>query len=178
MFLLEIPRNDKDLMMKLRFANMKTDFRECQIPTNYKDKKCKETFGFLRLAYAQNAEFMMIATDMKSDELEPLSIRNEVEVLSELKRTAEKCMSAFQTTIEEDEILLKDPKLTFNQRNCVIVRRGEKQVYRYYIELANFAIPLLEGSWDLIKKVAAKVSDSPFEAYITNVIVPLVKKKN
>ena len=50
---------------------------------------------------------------------------------------------------------LKDPSLTSNQRNCVIVRRGEKMVLQYYVDLADTCIPYLEMPWSELKKVTS-----------------------
>lgn len=59
-----------------------------------------------------------------------LSIKNEVKVLTSVKNLASKNLSNFPTTIKEDqELLLRDDtehNLTFNQRNCIVYRNGEK----------------------------------------------------
>merc|ERR1719193_2375019 len=51
--------------------------KEFQIPMNYKEKKVKECFSFLRLMNAQQKEMMMFSDDRGIDEIQPLSIRNE-----------------------------------------------------------------------------------------------------
>ena len=65
------------------------------------------------------------------------------------------------------------------QRNCVIVRRGEKHVAAYYIALADMCLPLLQQSWVQLKKVAVQINDrreeGRFDPYIANVIIPLVR---
>lgn len=38
-------------------------------------------------------------------------------------------------------------KLTFNERNCVIMRRGEKEVLQFYVDLARECIPKLNEQW-------------------------------
>jgi hypothetical protein len=75
----------------------------------------------------------------------------------------------------------KNPNLTFNQRNCVIVRRGEKQVLQYYIDLADHCMPYFDMPWSTLKKMAQKMENAKvegrFDCYMLNVVAPLVKLK-
>ncbi len=74
--------------------------------------------------------------------------------------------------------MLKNPGLTMNQRNSVVMRRGEKQVYHYYIKLAETCSAYLKMQWKDLKKIVIKAegSDAPMDAYITSVVGPLVRK--
>jgi hypothetical protein len=65
-----------------------------------------------------------------------------------------------------------------NERNCVVMRRGEKQVLRWYVRLAEQGMELLNKPWSVVKKLTAKCAQSsePLDYYIAHVIVPLVKK--
>ncbi len=58
-----------------------------------------------------------------------VSIENEKKVLAKLKFIAEKCLGKFPQTYDEDTKLLKED-LSFNKRNCVVFRAGEKKVER------------------------------------------------
>ena len=51
-------------------------------------------------------------------------------MLLALGEESKRVLNGFPTTLEEDEKLLLDPnnELTMNIRNCIIMRRGEKQV--------------------------------------------------
>lgn len=52
-----------------------------QMPATYKDKKSTDMFSWLRFIHAQDSEAMLLPTDpAKIDEIEPLTIRNELEV--------------------------------------------------------------------------------------------------
>ena len=44
-----------------------------------------------------------------------------------------------------------------NARNSVVLRKGEKEVAHYYINLAEVVIPLLSMSYTDCKKAAVKV---------------------
>ncbi len=58
------------------------------------------------------------------------SLENEKKVLRRVIMLAMKQLKVYPTSIDEDEKILKDEKgLTFNTRNCVLMRLGEKRVH-------------------------------------------------
>lgn len=58
-----------------------------------------------------------------------ISIANEKKMLAKLKIIAEKCLKKYPQTYEEDlKILKSEPNMSFNKRNCLILRSGEKKV--------------------------------------------------
>jgi histone-lysine N-methyltransferase SETD3 len=181
---LSIPQTDPHFQMKLRFlgGHPSSTKRKFQIPIQYKEKETKEAFSFARFAFAKDSEIMVLssADDFKIDDIEPISIRNEIQVLQALANSARKQLSYFETTLEEDNKILSDLKtcpMYSNYRNGILMRRGEKEVLHYYIKLADTAIPLLEQDWKEIKKRAAKMASGKgeFDQYVTHVVVPLVK---
>jgi len=58
----------------------------------------------------------------------PVSIENEKKMLTKLRFIADKCLKKYPQTYEEDQELLKDKALSFNKRNCLVMRSGEKRV--------------------------------------------------
>lgn len=59
----------------------------------------------------------------------PISIKNEKEVLTWIQFTAISMLKKYPTTYEEDLKILETTKdFTFNTRNCVLMRSGEKKV--------------------------------------------------
>ena len=58
---------------------------------------------------------------------------NEEKALLMLKKMCEEHLAKFPDTLESDmEKLKKDYKLTYNERNCIILRAGEKLVSYVY----------------------------------------------
>lgn len=178
--------DDPAYHMKIRFVGGREQLgrREFQIPANYKEKKCKELFGFVRLLVAQDSELMLLASadSAKVDEFEPLSVRNEVAALAHLKQIATEALSKYSTTFEHDKQLLASGTLEVfsNKRNCVVQRCGEKEVLVWLCEMANKATPYLLMPWKDLKRQAAKFYQasavSGLDHYVTSVVVPLVKK--
>ncbi len=114
----------------------------------------------------------------------------QIESLRFLKKQAEASMEPFITTIEEDEKIKDTRPMYSNERNCVIMRLGEKKVLRSFIELADKCIPLLSLSWKELqpisaaaaKNIAAAAARKPpvkpemVDIYTVHVVENLVKK--
>jgi len=52
----------------------------------------------------------------------------------------------YPSTLEEDVEILKDESLTYNQRNCVLFRLGEKEILVFLIQTAKLIKELMQGS--------------------------------
>ena len=62
-------------------------------------------------------------------------------------------MNEYPTSKEEDEEILKREDLTFNQRNCVLFRHGEKEILTFLIAMAEVMEKILEMKFKDAKKV-------------------------
>lgn len=179
---LSFPANCTSQLMKLRILKEaglgpKKDF---QVAASTRHKKSREMFSYLRIANAKGNELMVLpqGNDLKLDELGPLSVESELTTLAAVKAAAEACLEGFDTTLEEDERILKEDKnLTFNIRNAILMRRGEKQVCHWFIQLADEMTPLFSMPWKDLKKLAIKCQSGSgkFDHYILTVVVPLMK---
>jgi len=155
--------------------------REFQIPKNYKEKKVKALFSFLRLMNAQEKEMLMLSEDTNLEDIPPISVKNEQLSLLALSKAAKASLEVFETTLEHDNALLADGEnypFMSNQRNIVLMRRGEKEVLHFYKDLAVTCIPLLRMQWKDLKKVASKYKDDddPLGNYIKLIVVTLSKR--
>jgi hypothetical protein len=144
----------------------------------------KECMSFLRFVHAKDSELLLLTSNDKFDvkKVEPLSMRNECEVMADLGLAAQTSLSQFDSTLEDDERLLSltgSDALTSNVRNAVLMRRGEKQVLHYYVGLEAAVKPIIQmpkkefKRW-LIKRPAQP--KTPYDAYIDAVIIPLIKQ--
>ena len=188
----ELPRNDAQFTIKAKYLGFNihgNNFRkEFQIPRQYKEKKVKECFSFLRVLHAQGNEFLIISSHdgIRLDDIPPLSIRNETNVLTSLAVAATKALKLFDTTLDYDNDLLKDevkyPRFS-NDRNAVLMRRGEKEVLTFYIDLMKICIPLFKtkDAKDCMNKINAekrlRSNDSLFTQYVTHVVIPLIQRQ-
>lgn len=185
-FTLEIPVGDPQYKSKLRFLSQGgggAARRKFQIPTDYKEKVTREAFSFLRFAYAKDKELLNMSSQyhINVKELDGISLRNELDTLRAFADEAKRVLAGFDSSLEDDNILLADgeKKLTMNQRNCVVMRRGEKEVLQYYIDLFTICTTLSQKPWPEVRsehnqRVANKLR-GPFDHYLTGVFIPLIK---
>jgi len=199
LMMFELPRNDAQYAIKARHLGFNVadnvaieqrNFvrREFQIPIQYKEKKVKEAFSFLRVLHAQGNEFLIIssADGLRLEDIPPLSVRNEKSVLTSLAVSATKSLKKFATTLEHDQALLRDeehyPRFS-NPRNIVLMRSGEKQVLTFFVELMKVCVPLFNLKFkDLRQKLKKekrfKDAESALMQYINYVVVPLVQRQS
>ena len=82
--------------------------------------------------------------------------------------------------MQEDIEILKNNQhandLTFNQKNCVIVRKGEKEILHYLVSIADKVSELGKLTVDEAKQQMSKWEghDKRCEPYFTNVFLKLL----
>lgn len=153
--------------------------RRFQIPMDYGEDAAKELFSFLRFVHAKDSELLLLSSNDRFDvkKVEPLSLRNECEVMADLAVAAATSLSLFDTSLADDDALLRTD-LTMNVRNAVLMRRGEKEVLSYYRDLDAAVQPILRMHKKELKKFLLKrqaMPSTPYDAYIDAVIIPLIK---
>jgi hypothetical protein len=66
-----------------------------------------------------------------------VNLSNEIQAWGLIKEMAELSMTKYPNGLEEDIELLKNDKLTFNEKNCIQYRKGEKEILHYLIDCAG-----------------------------------------
>ena len=154
---IEIDENDPlyDAKMKIVGYN---ESKKIRVSEDLTEKNMFHFFSFLRFAeFAGDPmklytyQFQQSAAK-KSDEdddetayqgtnIPPISIENEKRVLTRLQFLALDQLKKYPTTYEEDLKLLETKKdFTFNNRNAVLMRSGEKKVKRVFVILVGSSI--------------------------------------
>lgn len=87
---------------------------------------------------------------------------------------------AYPNSMEEDkEILDNRQDLTFNQRNCILYRYGEKKILSKLLLYCDKILPLLDMDFKTARKFVEKTRElDDCSEYITNSIYYLIKKEN
>ena len=80
---------------------------------------------------------------------------------------------------EDVDILAKnceENNLTFNEKNCVIIRKGEKEILHYMVSCADKVSELAKLTVDEAKDQMSKLEhqDKRCESYFTNVFFKLI----
>ena len=116
----------------------------------------------------------------KAENLGAMSVQNERKVLQLIHQVCTAALKQYPTSLQEDiAILAKDDiehNLSFNLRNCVLFRQGEKEVLHYYIEFSDYMSSLLGMKFREAKKETQQLPKQ-FESardYIHQSIMPLL----
>lgn len=158
------PLYDDVLAMGLRVRDGVLRFR---VPASYASDDTRRMFSFLRLACTDELDLALLRqAEWQEGEIGPISVNNEHAVLAALADACRQALGRFDTTLEHDVDLLKDPLLYGNARNCVLVRSGEKRVLQAYIDLAESVVPLLHTP--LPAAAAPAVDVEQFGGYVTD----------
>lgn len=74
----------------------------------------------------------------------PTTMEVELKIWSDLKNSCHNYLSDYSTTLEQDEDRLKNgKKLSDNLRNILIIRIGEKRLYKHYYDVAEKVLEML-----------------------------------
>ena len=106
-----------------------------------------------------------------------ISIENEKLMLKRLTEIVETCLNKYPQTYEEDLELLKTD-LSYNERNCVIYRMGEKKIYKQMLEMAKVVEELLGMTYQTaLEQYNLIESTILYAPYIKKIILPLLIPK-
>jgi histone-lysine N-methyltransferase SETD3 len=138
-FSLPRPSDDADqqalMSYQLKAKLIGPHMRRFQIPFEHKEKVTRKCVSFLRVAYANIEELVPLTKLDSLEKIDPISIQNEALVMTAIAEKARETLAGFPTTLEEDNRILAEEKLTMNVRACVLMRRGEREVLQAYIDL-------------------------------------------
>lgn len=198
------PEFDEKKDMKKEMINDNSEFKKFRVTDNFNEGSMHEFMSWLRFVeYDENITLLIdyqaraaSQTPMndsdsedgyndpnrgfKAKDLPPLSVRSEKKVLLRMKLEASKVQAGYPTTLEEDlEILETDKDLTFNTRNAILMRSGEKKILKHIIETADIMYRYLDYDLTEIRKNMKedKLKDDQ-KNYIRKVVQPLIKMEN
>ena len=162
-FRLKLSKNDFLHKKKLYFVKKKIDFK---LKKNSNDSSFLEIFGFLRLKFCDSAKILdeNLEKFRNLKNIGFLSLKNEKSVLAYLLQKCFKCLQAFPTTLQEDISKLSS-KLSQNEKNCVNITKGEKEVLTWAINLCETGLKVMDLSY-------SSLSPQAYDPYIYSIIIP------
>jgi histone-lysine N-methyltransferase SETD3 len=134
------------------------------------DDNASAALSYLRLAHS-DASLRIDNAEVQVDnagKIRPVSRVNEIAVLTALAEACARRLPDYPTSIAEDDALLKDPALPRNVRNMVLVRRDEKIILNYLLDLTRIALPALRGEPCDPSEHAAK--GKPYAKYFAKIM--------
>jgi histone-lysine N-methyltransferase SETD3 len=138
---LELPTDDPLMDEKRQLLGL-TDTssqHSFSLPLKPDARQLIELFSELRILHAQADELALLkaAPDPLTRAREPLSPRNEVQVFRALAGSCAARLALYETSVEEDTRLLQEKNLSWNDRNCILLRQGEKQILQVFAQNAG-----------------------------------------
>ena len=108
--------------------------RTFKLQLKFDTEMLKEMFAFLRVVHAEAEEMALLraAPDPRTRAKAILSTKNEQKLIPAFVAACEERLKAYETSVEDDERLLEQGKLSLNERNCVVMRLGEKRIFQTY----------------------------------------------
>lgn len=113
--------------------------------------------------------------------LNPISMNNEIMMLKKLQESIEFLLRDYDTSLEDDVTLLATKKstLSFNEMNCITMRISEKEILRFYSDLAKYCIALFSKERTAIEAMMKEKNQDKqlliYSSYIKEVIKHLFK---
>jgi len=127
-----------------------------------------------KFQFAQNAkrndEDDDDANSFQGTNIPPISLSNEKSVLKRIMDQALIQLKKYPTTYEEDLKILENQKdkMSWNNRNCVLMRSGEKKILLYLIQLATLGLQLIDMPLKKARETFNKRDDrDKFDKYIS-----------
>jgi protein-histidine N-methyltransferase len=136
MLIFSLPLEDPHTEEKQRLLKLSNPHepRSYKLMRKFDPKLMGEILSFLRVAHAGAGELALLldAPDALARAKSMLSVENEQKAVSAFVAACEERLADYATTLEEDEKILREEKLTHNARNSVLLRRTEKQILQLY----------------------------------------------
>jgi histone-lysine N-methyltransferase SETD3 len=159
---------EENFAHRLKTAMVGPNQRRFQIPFEHKEKVTKKCASYLRIVYATQEDLLTIQKEKKESKeatsrasyeiINPVSLENEYHVIQAIAEACKVCLAGFDTTLEEDNKLLEKgaKPLTMNVRNCILMRRGEKEVCAAWIDLAKTLTEVADKDFRQLRKYCAQ----------------------
>ena len=138
-----VDKTDPFLAKKLQLANIEEgelNKYKFDVKSNLDDPQVLGFISICRLfAFGKEVEALPFIQNIGN--IPPDSKENELKLWKMIQKTCKSMLEDYPETYDQDFEILKDEKLTSNQRNCVLYRQTEKRILKFYVDSAERIIP-------------------------------------
>lgn len=136
---------------------------------------------------SESSEGLELDDVFKGHNVKYFDVKSETKMWTEIKDMALAQYGDYSTTLEEDTELLAnddketDPskKLTQNQRNCVLYRHGEKEIFVFWIEVADLMMKWMTADAKTIQnELKHNKRYHLINDYVADTLLPMLKGVN
>jgi len=156
-------------------AMMNAETQDFQVPKIIDDKKCRAMLSTFRWSvgeYQRVDNQPEVAKPVKGQYIPPISRENELGVLQLILNGTNAALDRFPLPIEHDNLLLQDtqtyPHYT-NERNIILMTRGEKEVLHHWKLLAKTGICAMQATPTELSEMTSSITDSNIRAYLKSI---------
>ena len=156
----EEAKQEQSAMFALKHRKLRGQHhRRFQIPFEHKERVTRKATSYLRIVHATPEELAGIPDNQEI--FKPVSLQNELKVMKSIAEACQVALDGFDTSVVEDNKILQSNSkdLTMNQRACIIMRRGEKEVCEAYIDLYKTIDEVRDFDERQLKKHLARYVD-------------------
>lgn len=172
--------------------------RTYRVMADLQEENTIKCFSYLRFLEFDGDMILMFEAkqkareDRNSDSEEPnsswraenigvISLHNERKMLQHLRKLSIEALKKYPSSLQEDVRLLAEDDekqtLSFNERNCVLFRQGEKEILHWFIEFVDFITSLMTLKFKDAKKEPLPKQFESARHYIHESICPLLLKE-
>lgn len=108
----------------------------------------------------------------KASKVPPLNLKNEKKVMQRLRLLAVQGLARYPTSLEQDREILKTG-LTENERNCTLMRVGEKEILTYFLDFSDTVLSLIDLP---LKELKKSIKGNKYDDYINSVLLSLKRQ--
>ena len=184
--------NDPLLDLKKELTGTDAESKSIRVMADLEEQCASDLFSHLRfIVLRDKSKLLMLSeakdhndqdtffTFFKPKKTPPLSLENEFAMIERVKKVCEDQLKLYLTSLEEDEKRINndEEQLSTNERNCIMLRMGEKSILRFYISFADKVLPLFKLRFKDVRKVIFSPELISCNEYVKKCIVPLMLKE-
>jgi histone-lysine N-methyltransferase SETD3 len=172
--------NEQDEHFNIKKSLLNSTFQTFRLQADLSEQVFSEFLGVLRFSELNDTSLIpKLLQECQDDKntfratkVPCLSVKNEKKVIKKFRDLVTEGLARYSTSLEEDKEILKRD-LTENQRNCTLMRVGEKEILHYFLEFTDAVLNVIDLPFKEFKKVN---KSSKFDEYINGVLLPLKRQ--
>mmetsp|Transcript_10316 Transcript_10316/g.8871 ORF Transcript_10316/g.8871 Transcript_10316/m.8871 type:complete len:203 (+) Transcript_10316:1203-1811(+) len=181
--------SDETLATKEKMLNDVAGTKTFRILASIEEENTIEFMNYIRFVEIRDTavllEVMNIYESSKRHDKEegykpqktpPINPKVEERTLVVVREICSKQLSRYRTSLKEDQELLKKNDLSYNIRNAILLRSGEKEILEYMIKFVDKCLPLFSMPLKQVRKVMVLPSHNEYIEYIKRVVIPIMTK--
>ncbi|KRX06042.1 Rubisco LSMT, substrate-binding domain [Pseudocohnilembus persalinus] len=187
---LQFDKQDVLYAKKLEFAGLKNELKIMKLQQVYDKFENNKTYGFLRYILIDDENVLLKLQDIHKKKMEkegsdlpynpintpPINLKIEQKMWATLNLICFQQLQQYPQTLEEDYQQLKNTNLSSNQRNCLTIVTGEKEILFSMLSTSQLMIDLMSKENKELLQSLKDPKYMPYANYLLKIVLGLLKK--